>query len=212
MESWEIEISALLDGELEPERVLPLLDALARDAGLRRFYQRARSLDAALLAGNLGPEAAPASPRLWDRIRAGMEAGTSSPAWWKGGWRGGTGLPRMVRVPAWTLGAAAAVFVVLLAWRAAPDLSTRLRIGPGAAAESGGLIEVGLGSRPEAMNDRRFVELTAQLLEADPRYRRKMLQVMEEVRDAGFIAEGSNESGRRTEGEGPSGRTTSETP
>ena len=212
MESWEIEISTLLDGELEPERVLPLLDALARDGGLRRFYQRARSLDAALLAGDLAPEAAPASPGLWDRIRAGLEAGTNRPASWKGGWRGGAGLPRMVRVPAWTLGAAAAVFVVLLAWRATPDLPARLRIGPGAAVESGGLIEVGLGSRPEAMNDRRFALLTAQLLEADPRYRRKMLQVMEEVQDAGFVPEGSNEIRRRTEGEDPSGWSGGETP
>ncbi len=44
------------------------------------------------------------------------------------------------------------------------------------------------------MDENRFVELTAELLKADRRYHRKMLDVMETVNQNAFIPEGSGES------------------
>jgi hypothetical protein len=204
MESWEIEISALLDGEIEPARILPLIDALAENAQLRRFYRRARGLDTALMASSLGGETEPAPAALWDRIRESAHPHEEGRRSWRDGlgrWSGTARPPRVIRVPAWTLGAAAAVFAALLAWKADPGMSTRLRIGPGAAVEPGVPIEIAVGDRPESMTDRRFALLTAELLQADPRYQRKMLHVMEEIEQAGFIPEGSSENGRRTEGD-----------
>ncbi|MCA9727401.1 MAG: hypothetical protein KC729_06945, partial [Candidatus Eisenbacteria bacterium] len=76
METWEIEISALLDGELEPDRVLPLFDAMARDAELRQFYVQARALEGVILSTGAAAETEPAPAGLWSRIRADVgEAG-----------------------------------------------------------------------------------------------------------------------------------------
>lgn len=179
---FEIDLSCLLDGELEPERVLPLLDALLDRPDLQAFYRAGRELDH-LIAESVRPDEASAASVAketrewqWPLSRIGTIVGRS--------WR-------WIPVPTWAIGAVAALVVAVLAWKAAPDGSTILRIGPGAVSEMGGR---------SSMTDHRFVEMTAELLQAEPRYQRKMLEVMNEVESLRSIPEGSNEGqGRRSE-------------
>lgn len=70
--------------------------------------------------------------------------------------------------------AAAAVVVFALAggWLVKPSDGT---------PRQGRAVAISLGAHPERMNEARFVELTVELLQADPRYARSMHQLLERV-------------------------------
>jgi predicted anti-sigma-YlaC factor YlaD len=173
-ERFEESLSALIDGELEPVELRPTADHLADCDACRTFYQRARALEEALLE-RASPGAAPAAPEhVWRRIRAERAAS-----------------PVAGRRPArWAPLVAAGLLLAVGLW------ATLSRGGP---ARSAGHVEVIVAGAPERMSEERFVALTTELLQADPRYHRKMLEVMSVVAEPGG-GEGRRE-GRRVRAE-----------
>lgn len=175
-------LSALLDGELERDERIHVLDRLATDPGVREAYLDMRRLEEVVNAAEL-PGTLPV--RLWRavlrKVGAVPHRGPSSLGRWL----------RPVPIPAWALGVATVLVLTLVVWGnvAGPVRSPEARLQPGVT------IEVGLGSARDGMDDTRFVELTTELLRADRRYHRKMLEVMQEVEGSAFIAEGADDRG-----------------
>ena len=162
-EPFEVEISALVDGELEPDRVLPVVDHVAGCPDCRRFFLDARRLDAVVAPTR---DTAPAPVELWPGIAAAGGL-ARRPPW---------------ALPRWALAAAAMAFGALGLW-------TVLSVAGAAPGTS--RIETALSGRPGAMSERRFVQLTVELLEAGPRYRRAMLEVLREIAAESAAEDGS---------------------
>ena len=164
-EHHEIQLSSWLDEGLERVEQLLCLDHLARCASCRRFYLEARALEA-LVTTVRSPAEGPAPPAgMWQRIEHAARR------------------PVVPRVPGWALQAAA---VLVLAIGLSVMLWQRER---GATPPGDAEIVIGGGA---AMTDSRFVELTKEVLAADPRYRVAMQQVLDQVtRDTGLGREAS---------------------
>jgi len=158
-EQIETHISAWLDQELDREEQVDLLDHLTRCEACRGFYLEARSLDG-MLATFRTPKAAPAPPpQVWERIESRIrDDEKAGKARWK--------------VHAWTWRAAAAV-VMAVGLGAMYWLNGVAVAPPPEDAE----IHIGAG----AMTDARFVELTKEVLGANPRYHTALYQVMDQV-------------------------------
>lgn len=158
-ELCEIEISALLDGESTDEAMLPALDHLVACARCRDFYQRARQLEGAV-ATLRTPLAGAPPPELWQEIEraSGLAPRRALPRW-----------------PARLAQVAAAVLLVFGLWAAAG--------APDRRNEKSATLEVMLGQDPDRMSDERFARLVVDLLSADRRYHRKMLEVMTAVEE-----------------------------
>lgn len=166
----EERLSAFLDGELAPGAAVPALEHAFGCPACRAFFAAARRLQE--LAPALGAEpvaelpaaAEPAADRLWDRIRA--ESGLDR-------------APQRHRlVPAAWLRAAALVALglgggYLYATLAGPAATASPAAGGTAA------VVVAADAKPGApMDERRFVALAEELLAADRKYQRTMLQVL----------------------------------
>lgn len=163
----QMTLSSWLDGELDPwpeaepeiEPRIELLDHLTRCAECRTFYLQARALDG--LAAGLRPGAAEPAPRpeVWERIRRAVPA---------------RAVPVRRAIPAWALRAAALVVLGLgLAFALWQTSATPESEPP--------RIEVLADESARDMSEARFVELASEVLRADRRYQRAMLQVMSEV-------------------------------
>ena len=165
-ETYEMSISALADGELPAEELLPTLDHLAECPSCQAFYRDVRALAAALPAGAApAPAPAEAPEEVWRRIEAAAPA-----------------LARTGRARPWALRLAAAVLLVAGLWGALAAARSVLR-PPGAP------IEVTLGEDRGRMTEQRFVDLTVELLRADSRYHQEMLQVLNTVVERGGMQE-----------------------
>ncbi len=165
----EIQVSALLDGELGREETLAVVDQLLESPALQRFYRAGRRLDVAL--GELrGGDAEGAPPsELWSRIAAAAtlpdrgKAAASRPR------------PPVWR---WALQAAAVVLVAVATWLLAPSAQR-----PGGPLDLAGsdVVSVALASEPDRMTERRFLEITTELLRADRSFHRQMYQILQAV-------------------------------
>ncbi len=169
-ERYETLLSTWVDGQLDREGQVECLDHVVRCEACRGFYLDARALDGWVAAVRTPAEAAPPPAEVWKRIEWVTRADRRRRAGW--------------RVPARAL-QAAAVFVVA--------------VGLGVAVWSGRVVpapeqaEVLLGQGTD-MTATRFVELTREVLRADPRYHSAMYEVMEQVvRDTTANEEGSPE-------------------
>ena len=161
-ETCEISLSALADGELPAEELLPAIDHLAECPGCRAFYRDLRALAAALPARPVAePPPAEAPEEVWRRIEA-----ATAPAVVPAVGRTGHSRP-------WALRLAAAVVLVAGLWGA---LAAVRSLHPSDAP-----IEVTLGEDRGRMTEERFVDLTVELLRADSRYHQEMLQVLTAV-------------------------------
>lgn len=164
-ETCETSISALADGELPPEELLPTLDHLAACPSCQAFYRDVRALAAALPAG-AGHAASFESPgeapeEIWHRIEE-----AAAPA-----------LVRTGRVRPWAMRLAAAVLLVASLW----GVLAAVRFTHPADAP----IEVTLGEDRGRMTEQRFLDLTVELLRSDSRYHREMLHVLSAVLEQG---------------------------
>lgn len=159
-ETYEMSISALADGELSREDLLPVIDHLAECPSCQVFYRDVRALAAALPAGEAQrlPEPGEAPEEVWRRIE--MEA---APA-----------LSQPGRMRPWAMRLAAAVLLVASLWGAFAAVRSTLR-------PPGEPIEIALGEDRDRMSEQRFVDLTVELLRADSRYHQEMLQVLTAV-------------------------------
>lgn len=161
-EICEIALSALADGELPAEELLPAIDHLVECTGCRAFYRDVRALAAALPARPVAePPPAEAPEEIWRRIEAAT-APAAAPA-----------VGRTAQSRPWALRLAAAVLLVAGLWGA---LAAVRSLRPPDAP-----IEVTLGEDRGRMTEQRFVDLTVELLRADSRYHQEMLQVLTAV-------------------------------
>lgn len=174
---FETSLSALIDGELEVEEQLPVIDHLLECPSCREFYHRARGLDDMVVTSQ-SQDADPVPEEVWHRIAA--ESGLGRP------------LP-VLRGP-WSVrafGLAAALILGLGLWwilPSAPEGSV-----PETAEEelAGGDVDVVLEEDRGSMSEDRFRQLTMEILKADRRYHRKMLDVMSVVTAMTTEPEGS---------------------
>ena len=167
-ERCELELSAAIDGVIDPESLLPALDHLVQCTACGEFYRGGRRIEAAVGHAKAGPP----PERVWSRIE---EACATPP------------LPLTARPTVrWTLRAAAVVAIGFGLWA-----TGALRL-PGAARPPAAL-EVQLEGDRDAMDDERFVRLTAELLRADRRYHRKMMDVLAVVNRHTLVQEGADD-------------------
>lgn len=194
-ERHEVALSALVDGELAADEAAGVLDHVVGCATCREFYRAARALDARLLDARSGAPDGPAPESVWRRIEATHAAGPAS---------------RAPSVPRWPFAVAAAA---VLTASVVALLGTRGPLTVGVRPIDVIVVE---GDRGR-MNDRRFLELTKELLKADRKYHSEMLRVLHQVSrgpggegppedgpDAVSPAEHDDETG--SEGDGRTGR------
>ncbi len=179
-ENFEMNISALIDGELEPEALLPTLDFLASNQDAQTFYLESRQLQAQYGAGNFPLGESKPSKKLWGMIE--KKSGLRRPAIFK----------LLSPSPAWA--AAAAVFLIIGLWTGGwiQDIGSSNEKAPNS--------ELTLEANKGSMDEDRFVQLTSEILRSDRRYHRKMLEIMEAVNSRSFVREGSSEGESRREG------------
>ena len=157
-ESYEMSLSALADGELPTEDLLPTLDHLAECLSCQAFYRDLRALAAALPAARRLAASAEAPEEIWRRIEV-----AAVPA-----------LSRTGRSRPWAMRLAAALLLVAGLWGALAGVRSTLR-------PAGEPIEITLGEDRGRMTEQRFLDLTVELLRADSRYHLEMLQVLTAV-------------------------------
>ncbi|HUP24335.1 MAG TPA: hypothetical protein VNB06_15495 [Thermoanaerobaculia bacterium] len=174
-ERLEAELSALVDGELESQRLLQVIDRLVEESSARRFYRRARALDGLVEATEPLPRTE-APNEVWQRIASatGQSPGTLP-------FRARS-LPRLsTRILAPLVAAAALVIAVSLGVWANAQRPTRGALMEVGAADVG---DITIGGRAGQMTDERFFALATEILEADRHYRREMLEVIQLVESA----------------------------
>jgi len=165
----EERLSAFLDGELAPGAAVPALEHAFGCPACRAFFAAARRLQE--LAPALGGEpvaepsaAEPAADRLWERIRAesGLDRAPQRPRLAPAAWLRAAALV--------ALGLGGGYLYATLAGPAAT---------PSPAAGGASAVVVAADAQPGvAMDERRFVALAEELLAADRKYQRTMLQVL----------------------------------
>ncbi len=160
-ETMEMELSAVIDGEVEAGVLPDLLDHLVECAECRAFYRAARSLDDGLVVAGLRRAEAP--PQLWERIEE--TAGLSRP-----------------RVPAWMWRAAAAAVIGIGLWAVG---ALRLPV----AVPLGDEVDVSVEANRGDMSEDDFIRLTTRLLESDRRYHLKMMEILSVVNARTFVPE-----------------------
>ncbi len=167
------DLSALMDGELAASQVLEAVDHLSTCVACRRFYRRARALDELVESEALPGDAEPPL-EIWQRIESASRAS----------WSKEESSPWL----AWAPRLAALFLLAAGLWALAP-----MREGPRLAATED--LEIRLGEDGGRMTEARFLEIATELLRADHRYHREMLQVMSAVAESGR-KEGSDEGAR----------------
>ncbi len=183
----QADISALLDGELERERVHDVLGRVLHCPSCQAYYENARQVDA-LFRLDQSSEAPPVD--VWQRIEA--EAATPAeivrPAFWS----------NAVRRPA--LLAAVALLVL------ATSMLVRVGLGRDDSLSSQVLQadEIVLAG-DSGMDDERFLELAAELLQADDRYHKEMFSLMNQLESDRYAERTTSESRRTSEGAFPVG-------
>jgi hypothetical protein len=187
-ERLEIDLSALVDGELEPQRLLSLIDRLVDEPAARRFYRRVRALDGLVEAVEPLPRAE-APNEVWQRIAA---ATGQTPGALPFRARRGPRLAPKILAP---LVAAAAVVIAI-----SLGVWTNRERAPGAPAVEEGAAavesDITIGAREGQMTDERFLALATEILEADQHYRREMVEIIQLVESALPSEMGSAEPSR----------------
>ena len=181
-EHHETLLSTWLDGQLGRSEQVECLDHFVGCESCRGFYVDARALDGLMASVRTPAEAEQPSREIWKRIEWATTRERKKPS------RRG--------LPLWALQAAA---VLVLA------------VGLSAIVWNGGIApvpeqaEVMLGQGTD-MTERRFVELTKEVLGADRRYHSAMYEIMEQVvRDTTAGREASVEDMTQTTEEGDDG-------
>jgi len=156
-EYHEEQLSAWLDGELERAGQMEVLDHLVVCESCRRFHAEARALDGLVSVVRTPADAPAPSAEIWRRIQMAADRPAARRA-----------------IPAWALRAAAVIVLAI-------GLGTVFWLGSTGDAVLPPEAIVQLGEESGRMTDARFVELTQEVLRADPRYRAAMYHVMDQV-------------------------------
>ena len=165
-EEYELELSAMLDGESDPATAVVLMDHLCGCSSCRDFYGKLRSFQA--LVDDISP-AAEGQPAAYAVTPA---ADTSR-------WRGW--LDWLGHTPRWAMGAAAVAVVVMGIW-AASGAGIFDRFGGEKDLFDGGTVTIELEGDALSVDDEKFIELASAILGADRRYQHQMYVILDEVR------------------------------
>lgn len=169
-ERIEIELSAIADGEGDPAAWSEVLDHVVSCSSCREFHRQVRGLDA--LAGAAARAGAVEPPaEVWEKVEQELRQPVVRP---------------FVSRPAvrWAVRAAAAVLVTAGLW------SVGVVRVPAALVVRDGM-EVTVGSDSGRMTDAEFVEVAVSVLQADRRYRDKMLEILSTVQGSPRPEEGA---------------------
>ena len=178
---YELEISALLDGESDPSTALELLEHVGTCGSCGTFVREVREAQAKIDRAyfEAEPVLTEVSPRQRDRSLGPL--------------------------PRWAWGMAAAIMVAV-----GGSLAINANYSNGSANSlTDAEIVVRLEEDRGTMTDDRFIELTTELLRADRIYRDEMYSVLDAARSGDApnertMSEGMNESGE-AEGDGRAG-------
>ncbi|HKI03004.1 MAG TPA: zf-HC2 domain-containing protein [Thermoanaerobaculia bacterium] len=176
-ESYETSLSALADGELPTEDLLPTLDHLAECASCQAFYRDVRALAAAIPANANAADIADIADNS-RRLAASAPAQAPEEIWRRIEAAASPALSRTGRSRPWAMRLAAALLLVASLWGALAAVRSTMR-------PAGEPIEITLGEDSGRMTEQRFLALTVELLRADSRYHLEMLQVLTAVFEQG---------------------------
>ena len=162
-EEYEVELSAMLDGESDPATAVGLMDHVCRCSSCREFYQELRSFQA--IIDDISPadstlpipEAAPETHYTEPRRR-----------WF--GW--------FDFAPRWAWGTAAVVAVAIGLWA----IGTGVVTDDAGVDISDGRVTIELGSDELSVDDERFIQLASEILAADRRYQNQLYVILDQVR------------------------------
>ncbi len=163
LDEWELNLSALIDGELESDAILPTIDRLLEHGELREFYIGSRKFQQRLARQKIAKPVKTALPDgLWEKIERNSRPNRT---------RIIQLFPKNLRVLA-----AAAILII------AGVFAGRYSIQPFRLPfQSNDPIVVQVGEDKGRMNDQRFLALTVEVLRSDNRYQRKMMEVLEAI-------------------------------
>lgn len=169
-EAYEIELSSLIDGELPPQAAGEALEHAFGCAGCRGFYLAARRLEQAGAGLRSSATEAPAeSAASWQEVQDRLASRGGTPGW----------LPsRALRAAALVALGLGGGYVLSGVLRPLPEAASAV---PSVASPStsGAVATASATPAPTAaMDERRFVALADELMRADVRYQRAMLQVL----------------------------------
>lgn len=148
-ESYEVHISALIDGETGRADTLAILDHLPACASCQAFYRDCRQLQDVV-------DDLPAVPEVGVE-RAGRSRIVS--------------LPRPARW-VWAVAASIALLLVATSVWLRPSITPDSDLGPR-------VIDLSVQKPSVPMDDTRFMEVSVALLHAEPRYQRTMIEILE---------------------------------
>jgi anti-sigma factor RsiW len=177
-ERHQMDLSAWLDGEIDPHTMQATLDHLLDCPDCTRFYREARGLQA--IVERLEPATVDAVDAVAGTAVVTATAPNAARPRWVGWLR---------PTPAWAWAAVVLVAAAAGLWGttrwfnpSAPVDSDRVVAGEiGGESADEASAEIQLGDKAEPMNEERFVELTVALLRANPRYQEEMSEVLKQV-------------------------------
>jgi len=162
-EEYEVELSAMLDGESDPATAVGLMDHVCRCASCRDFYQELRSFQ------SLVDDMSPALAERPDFART-TDTGIRGPSRRWFGW--------LSAPPRWAWAPAVIVIVAVGLWAAGSGVFTEQ---PGVDFGDG-IVTIELEGDELSVDDERFVELASEILSADKRYQYQMYMILDQVR------------------------------
>jgi hypothetical protein len=187
-EAFEIEISAMIDGQLPAAEALPVIDHICGCRSCRGFYRMVRGLEASLAEARVSSGRGELPAGLWARIDAELqEDGVAGEV---------VSLPQAAHsLPGWLWKMAAAILVLV------GTIVIGRQMLPANDGPPSDVLMVRMESDRGQMSDQRFIELTTELLRADRRYHQKMSDILQAVGGHAYVAEGSPDRSREIQGD-----------
>jgi predicted anti-sigma-YlaC factor YlaD len=162
-EEYEVELSAMLDGESDPATAVGLIDHVCQCSSCRDFYRELRSFQA--IVDDISPVES-AQPD----IDAVPERLYSEPRRRRFGWLGAT--------PRWVWATAAVAIVAVGLWAVGTGVVT----DEAGVEMSGGSVTIELEGNKMSVDDERFIQLASEILAADKRYQHQLYVILDQVR------------------------------
>jgi len=174
-ETNEMNLSAIMDGELSGEEICRTIDALIEEKELIAFWKKGRQLNRGLVADS-SEENVVMPEGVWDKVEQ----------------KSGLGRKKVFKLDSFQprVWAAAASIILVISFATSGIIDFRDFFQSGDQT-------VELSSQGGKMSEERFIQLTTEILEADSRYHRKMFEVMQVVNERAYGRGG--ETGRNVE-------------